>query len=131
MSCSGSGRGARRLNTCVLSYVMLGVTMGVAALPGCASPGAAGVHGGASDESVALGDRLTPASRAGDPAAAARDLAAARRTLGRGERGAAVLSLEDLVRREPRYLPAHRLLQDLLVDSPSDWDVRRIWLEKD
>ena len=95
------------------------------ALAACASPSTKLTRGDAAERAIAPVLRRDVAARASEPAAAAQDLAAARRILGRGASGAAVIALQDLVRREPRYLPAHRLLQDLLIDSPSDWDVRR------
>ncbi len=58
------------------------------------------------------------------------ELARARGLAGRGHVAAAAGELWDLTAREPRFLEAHRLLQDLLVVSPADWSLRRAYAER-
>ncbi len=70
-----------------------------------------------------------PDGRVCDAARAATELGRARHELGSGRPGVAIDILRALVAREPRYLPAHRLLQDLLVESPADWDLRQRYAE--
>jgi tetratricopeptide (TPR) repeat protein len=103
---------------------MIGIVGCVLLVGACASSGPRRIE---LDEAFVrdLAPRGVPDARAADPDAARQDLLRARRELGWGRRGTAVAILEDLIAREPRYIPAHRLLQDLLIDSPADWRLRR------
>ena len=54
----------------------------------------------------------------------------ARRLVGLGRIAEASRVLERLVDEAPHYIPAHRLYQDVLVESVSDWNVRRRYAER-
>ncbi len=107
----------RRALAAAGSGAVIGVLLTLAA---CASAGPDS-RGGPSDV-----PRLRPATPplAHEPERARDEFARARRLSGLGRAGEAVAVLEALVEREPGYVPAHRALQDLLVDSPADWALR-------